>query len=429
MTFYEFDYWRLSIIFIITTLSFKWVLNIKNRRIKIWYVLLALFLFIYSGIGGSIEEVPSDYTTYYIIYVVTLGFSLFLFSKKRIKRDNAQQDTTILYYIDKYGSQIVLCYILFLLFDLAYPVQKLQLLINPPTPSLEGLHYSTFVEKESKDVITNTIYLIRNFLQPFFYLSLYKYRKNIIIVILLLLIPVYIDLCSRGIVGRGQMLLPLLIAFFSVYEILPPSKKKILVIGTLTLVPFVSYLLVQFSFMRIGASFRILSFGECMQILLGQEIAYPLHFSSYINSQETYIESYFLWLILLPFPGFMKFGYGDPQINLHFTQLVSGLDPSDMGFSICLPGIVGESLFVFGPNLFPIHAIIMAFIISKLSNYLSTQTSFRFLYYYVMLVFSYYINRGGTSSSYSFAFKQFIILIIVIAFIRNLRKPKRIVTK
>lgn len=150
-----------------------------------------------------------------------------------------------------------------------------------------------------------------------------------------------------------------------------------------------------------------------------QEIAYPLHFSSYIRKSGKLITDYILWIILLPLPGFLKFGYGDPQINLKFTELVTGMSPSDMGFSICLPGLVGESIFIFGDYLFPIHAIIMAYIISKLANYLKNYSAYRYLFFYVMLVFSYYINRGGTMSAYSFAFKQFIILILAIYFIKQ----------
>lgn len=424
MTFFEFDYTRLLIIAIITIISFKWIRSLGNTRIKTWYFLLGLFIFIYSGIGGAIKEVPNDYTVYYCVYVVVLGLFLCHFNRKNKHIVDASRNWILTAYIDKFGKSIILLYFVLLLFDLIYPVFKLQLLVSPPSPSLEGLHYTTFVEGNNMDFISAIIYNAKNIVQPFFYLSLYKYRKNIFRVLVLLLIPVYIDLCSRGIVGRGQMLLPLLICFFSLYEILSP-RKKLLIISCATLIPLLSYLLVQFSYMRIGATNQVLSIGDCMQLLLGQEIAYPLQFSSYIKASGNYIGDYIMWILLLPFPGFMKFGYGDPQINLHFTQLVSGLDPTDATFSICLPGLVGESIFIFGDILFPIHAIIMAFIISKLANYLCECNAYRYLFMYVMLVFSYYINRGGTASSYSFAFKQFLILIIFIFFLcKNYRHKK-----
>ena len=65
---------------------------------KVWYALVAFFIFIYSGVGGAIEEVKSEYVFYYAIYIVTLSLTLYFFNKKEIKKrtESSKKKQTIL---------------------------------------------------------------------------------------------------------------------------------------------------------------------------------------------------------------------------------------------------------------------------------------------------------------------------------------------
>lgn len=219
-------------------------------------------------------------------------------------------------------------------------------------------------------------------------------------------------------------MIPLVIILLVLYEKISPKKRKILIVGVTFALPVFCYLFVQFSSLRIGGTFEQISFTDSMQIIFGQEISYPTQFNDYRNLRsDVDIMDYIMWVILLPLPGFLKFGYGDPQINLKFTMLVSGLDPTMATFSICLPGMVGESLFVFGKYLFPLHAIIYAIIITILIKFLSKADAYKYLFFYVLTVFSYNICRGGTASAYSFAFKQFLIFLFFIYYLK--RKNRR----
>ncbi len=426
---HEYDNIRLVVIILLTLVSFLWVFRVSEYRVKVWYALVAFFIFIYSGVGGAIEEVKSEYVFYYAIYIVTLSLTLYFFNKKRNKEKNRieqeKTDYIVERFIDNNGAFFIILYFFLLLLDLVYPTFRLDLLISPPSPSLEDLHYNNFVVGNTKDGVSQLIYLLQQFVSPFFYLSLYKYRKNYKIILILLLFPVYIDLCNRGIIGRGESMIPFIIVFISSLEKLKPKNRKRLIIVSAGAIPFVCYAAVQFSFIRVGAGTVNISLTDSVQMIFGQEVAYPLHFNEYIGrGQAVSILDYILWIVLLPVPGFLKFGYGDPQINLMFTQMITGMDPTQMGFSICLPGLVGESIIVFGPLLFPVHAIIVGIIISVLIKYLSKCKSYEYLFYFATIIFSYSICRGGTSSAYSFAFKQFLVLVVFIYLLKKNRKYK-----
>ncbi|HML70031.1 MAG TPA: hypothetical protein PKA78_01550 [Macellibacteroides fermentans] len=423
---HDYDNLRLWITIIVSVIAFSWVYKIQTFKVKIWYSLLAAFILIYSGIGGAIKTVNSNYTFYYIVYIIVLSLTLKYFYKKNHLADNIlitrykNTDTLLTKWIDKNGNKFIILYFAMLLFDLVYPIFRLQLLINPPSPSLEDLHYKTFVLGNTKDSISQIVYLLQQFVVPFFYLSLYKYRNSTFKPLILLLLPVYIDLCNRGIIGRGQAMIPLVIVFLVIFEKVKPAKRTLLAVTSLIAIPFLSYTFVQFSQLRIGAYLLDISFGDSIQLLFGQEVGYPLLFNDYYGKgSPVSITEYILWIILLPLPGFLKFGYGDPQVNMKFTMLVTGLDPSQSGFSICLPGLVGESLITFGQYLFPLHAIILGTIVSYLIKYLSKYDSYKFIFFYVATIFSYNICRGGTASSYSFVFKQFIILLLFIYYLKK----------
>ncbi len=426
---YSYDYYRLAFIVLVTFLSFYWVKKVRSIRIKIWYVLMALFIFIYSAIGGAISEVNSLYCLYYAIYVASLGGTLAWFYKRKIKAYDIKviSEGSSEIFLPKTASRlIIIFYFLTLLFPLVYPEFKLGNLINPPTPSLEGLHYSKFVEGEQKDFISSIVYLISQLLLPFFYLCAYKYRKSPLKILLLFLLPVYLDLCNRGIFGRGEMMLPILIVGFGMFEEATPRVRRIIMIMAGVAIPIFSIILVQFAMLRIGRDLDFISATDAMQILFGQEIAYPLHFNEYYGAKTPLsIADYFLWLILLPFPGFLKFGYGDPQINLIFTIMVTGLDPTESLFSIALPGLTGEGIFVFGNYLFPLHAVILAILVSIMIKYLFCNNSYKYIFYYAALLFSYIVCRGGTMSAYSFFFKQFLLFVIVMYFVSGSKHKKK----
>lgn len=222
--------------------------------------------------------------------------------------------------------------------------------------------------------------------------------------------------------GREPMLM--LIVIVSMYIYNNTKHKQMLLITGILLVPLLGLFFVQYSFVRVGYGMEDISYGDAMNTLIEQESNYPLQFDSYYNKSGGYEGDYFEWLFLLPLPGFLKGGHGGALFNELFTNVSSNRYSWESGFSIALPGLVGESIFLF-KQFFFIHAIILSTSISLFVRYFEKYASFEFLYYYVLMRLSMGPARSGTQGPYSFIFKAALIFIILVSFIIKKKQYNR----
>lgn len=423
----HFDYKILILVIVTTLIIFSWIRKVANITQRVWYSLLVIFLLIYSGIGISLERANLDYLFYYYIYIITLSLTLLVFHKKfQKKRFNLNiNNSQILYIIDKYGGLIIYLYILLNITDLIFPVFRLQLLVSPPSPSLIN-HFNKYIEDVSINPISHSFYILRQFLLPFFYLSLYKYRNNYKKVLFILLFIVYINYCASGYVGRGEILVAFIVVLLPILSNASSKQRKILLFFGIIIIPFISYLLVQFSYIRLGSSRVEMTVLDSLELLFQQEISYPLLYDNYIGLTSNYgIGDYLLWITFLPLPGFLKFGFTNFDYIIEFSSKLSGLYAYENGFSIILPGIVGESIYIFGKLLFPFHAIILGLIMSFLMHFLSSNKMYQYLTFFFVIKFSYALCRAGTVSVYPMFFKYFLLFMLIIYMINNITRNNK----
>lgn len=409
------DYKVLAIVITTTILFFSWIRKVENITQRVWYSLLVFFLLIYSGIGTSIEGANLNYLYFYYIYIFTLSVTIY-YQYKKYKNQlfkTTIDDKKILLFIDNYGQFIINLYIILNIFDLLYPNFKLHLLVSPPLPSLDN-HFNKYIDDVNLDPISHSFYIFKQFLLPFFYLSLYKYRNNYKKVLFILLIILYINYCVSGYVGRGEILVAFIIVFLPMLSNASSKRRRFLLFGGIFFIPLIAYLLVQFSYIRLGSTTENMTIMEALGLLFKQEISYPLLYDDYISASTNYgIAEYLLWIVFLPLPGFLKFGLNNFDYIIEFSSNISGLYAYESGFSIILPGIVGESIYIFGKVLFPCHAILLGIIISFLMRYLSSSKIYQYLTFFFVIKFTYALCRAGTVSVYPMFFKYFLIFILI----------------
>jgi hypothetical protein len=135
-----------------------------------------------------------------------------------------------------------------------------------------------------------------------------------------------------------------------------------------------------------------------------------------------------LWLILLPLPGFLKFGYGSYFLNREFSVQILGVEPSDTTFFVVLPGVVGESIYVFGPFFFWVHAVILGLFIKFVIKTFTSSDVFTYLFFFCIVRFSFMLARAGTISVYPMMLKSFLILVIVCSLICK-NKQNNVISK
>lgn len=396
---------------LITLASFWWVFSLKDSLRKFFYLILAVFIYIYCGLGiGYATKSYLDYEVYYSIYVILLSFFLKIFCKSDIKmriRNNINSFST------RNSTLIFLIYFGMTLIPMISS-GEIGLLLNPPSVDLTHITEANDFEKNTFSGIFDSL---KNFVVPFVYLALYKYRDRPLIVILFLLLVNYIDYCQNAYIGRGTILAIILYIAIYLYHYFPRIRKGV-VISALSSVPIIVIFFVTYLSLRMGLSVDNLSFGDSLQALVESE-SYYYSFYYDITGEATYLFNYFVWFIMLPLPGFLKVFDINMNFNALFSAHVSGMSLGDIG-SITLPGLVNESLFIFGKYLFFMHAILLAWVISVFYNSLKRNEANFFVIIHTMITLCMFLPRGGTSGPYSGAIK-----ILFIFFLFNIFSPKK----
>ncbi len=400
-------------LFGITLISFWWVLSVKDNTFKVLCVLLAVFFFIYCGIGVGYMKTPNKYyMATYTVYVITFSIFLKLFMKRRIK---IPESYVINSFSEKWSKLIILVYLLFFIIPLIQS-GKIGNLINPPLPKLGDVIVETNFEENQVSSIFGTLI---NFTYIFYLLALSKYVKKPFILVALLILPTYIGYCRGGYIARSGAAYLITIVVFVLYHYYPRIRKAIIYCILLG-VPIVIVVFAAFVNYRLGADVEKRGVIESLNYLIQFESYFPQWYDGLQNGHSTYIPNYFYWLVTLPLPGFMKLFDININFNALFTSDVTGVQLSGVT-SIVLPGLVNEGVYIFGEVFFFIHAIIFAFIFSITYNTISSRENNYIALVSVMLQFSLLTARGGTFS-YAIAVKMLLVLFLFKLFFTTRRK-------
>lgn len=413
----DFDYYSLWGVVGITSLLALFVIRSMDKKQKIFFLLVYFFLLIYSGLGGALKSANKEYLFFFFSYISVLSLVLKKYDGKIVY--NREELVSLTSFLDLHYINIIIVFILLDLSTLIYPENKLFLLISPPTA--DNLNHD-FTDSGSGGIIEQIIYLLRTTLIPFFYWALYKLRNRKELLIGVLIIDMYIQFCANHYLARNQMLTAALLVFIPYFQSVSSKKKVAFIILTIVAIPFLSYFFYVYSFIRKGhgaIAYSGIDTNMAMQLLLGQEIGYPLYYDYFFEAPYNMIGQYFVWMLLLPLPGFLKFGYGLNKVNYSFSTAVTGLTPTDKGFGVLLPGLVGESIFMFGSYLFLLHALILGLIMKIVCNTLKQTESFTYIYYYFAVEFSFILGRAGTAAVYPRVAKSFFVFLVILYFIKS----------
>lgn len=411
----------LAVIFI--TIIEWWLVcrHFSSFTLKVVLLFAYVFICIYCGCGISLESCNPSYAFFYFAYI-TIMSCLFRIWIKESKME--KNEYFISSFLQKYGTHIIACYTFLNFIGLIYPEFKLTNLVSPPMPDVNTWLNSVYDEKEHS-MLETLRYLCSNTLMPFYYFSLYKYNSDKIKVAGILFFNLYISYCIEGNIGRSSVLVALLIIFLATLRDMPAKKRLTILLRVGIVAPIFLVAFYYYSLIRVGHDVdTTIGISDIVLMLFSQEINYPLWFDDYINGHSySSLYKYIEWFTLLPFPGFLKGDLGNYRLNAEFTYLVTGMIPGTTGFSIKLPGLVGEGLYVFGPLFFFLHATLYSFIYSKVVIFLSSNKMLSYLAFYYAILMSFDVARGGTISVYPHIVKHLIIFAIVIIWYK--KKMKR----
>ena len=362
--------------------------------------------FVYSGLGICLYNINSNYLFSYFLFgfVFIVSFS---FAAKRASK-------TKCYYYRQVNSKsflkgIAFLYWALLLLKVVYPISNINKLLHP-TFSLTGV----FSKAETSSIIE---YLSSTFMllfKPFYYVYLFKEKKPSTILFLLIL-EMYIGFALNGYIARSgfiSQVIFILIAFYvtriknkpssSVYDdkktLFSGIKRIIIVLFVLVLLS--SPVLLAVEFIRLGrtADSSMTILGSVDKIL-GQEISFPSSYDfcvAFHKGNEFF--RYVFYLIGLPFPkrifGAASSYYINQEFSIGFTGITYGAD----GFSIVLPGLLGEGFIICGPILFCIFALLIGYILGTITGHFekNKEMSIWSIYLAINILL---MCRGGSQSA------------------------------
>ncbi len=390
---------------IITVLEFAWFWGLKDKKRKVFYFFLILFIYIYNGLGLAYDSKDNSlYEVHYYGFMGLLSLSMYFFTKKEVK---IQTTENLFDFCQRYSIVIITIYFCFLLYPLVQNGHLLRL-INPPSTNLvDSFEKIDF----SKNLVSNYIASIKTFLTPLFWIALYRYVKKPFVVIFLYLMTHYIPYCDIAYISRGEMAFTAV--FIVIYlSIFYPSLRKKIIFGMLIIIPQIIIFFAEYVNIRLGQASENLDFGDSVTFLIKSETNYYSWFELVHKADVHYALNYLVWLITLPLPGFLKPFDLDFNFTALYTVYILDLPSSEDITSIALPGLVPESVFIFGNYWFFVHPLIFGWVFTMTYNTFSQDRRTFFAFLYMIMTICFLSGRGGTPGCYSGAIKYLFVVFL-----------------
>ena len=399
----ELDYLHLLFVLLPVIILYRLLLfKIYDKLEKVYVSIIFWGLYFYGGIGASSYEVGVDYTYYFLFFMAAFVF----FYRLRYNLPSMIRNSVTSFFVSKerslfvnslYSDIAIGAYIFVCFLFLLYPEFKLDNLIHPPVPNaFEALLDSVDTQTKEVDIISKLLFYIKLLISPLYFVALIRYTKKPLVLFLLLFVPLYFDYCSSDYIGRGMILMALMLFFFTVYMYNKKLRKPLL-FGSIILLPILLYAFYTYSIVRMGGDTDLNTGSNIIEELFYQEVNFPESFSTVVSSgKHIDFPGFIEWVVTLPFPKFMLGGVIQfPVINFDLAEIVTGFSRSDTGFWVKLTGYVTESYYIFGKNFFWIGALMVAFIAKTLFYLLRAIKGTEVFIIYTAIQFGFMYSRAG----------------------------------
>lgn len=432
--------WAVFIV-LITALVYQCIkpLIISPKNKLIWLIAI-VSVCVYSGVGIAYSTISKAYLIEYFIYIVVLGGSFAAFALMRISLEEGR-----IYLLFNFGEELtdsddtqfwesdftawvfkamLAIYFFFRIACLVYPVNKLFSL----SLTYDAANNLKNISGENTTIFTSAA----NYIRPFAYIGMAYAFKKVRYVGAALFADLLIILMYSGYVSRNYIICVLFIVLMLFYNndlndlfmTLSQKRQRIaLAIGILS--PIVLYMMIYLMTIRTVSSreWTILSF-------FSSEIDYPKHYSSIDQMAGTLMTGKDMLLHILdsfvpviPTPGYVA------NLNVIFSESISGITMDIPWFSVILPGILGEAKLIFGSGYFWVHAIIIAFMMSKIVAIVGNnkRTSILFYHYLTCVMKAARAGYAELSSTVMFNYIVFFVFIYTLKLLyANLQKYRTI---
>jgi hypothetical protein len=359
-------------------------------------------LWLYSGVGAAYTDVPEYYLLYYFGFLVVFAFAFWIFGIAFVHLSirSGQGLTRVLQNVNWHPIWpfIIWIYLLLYLMPLVYPDFRLPLLLAPMQPDLKKVWAAKWAIQEI-DVLLKLLDYAKVLLTPLFYIALFRYRQHIVRVVLVFLALYYLQYIANGYIGRSVIVMGLATIWIALWVDRPNHRRALMAI-MVALIPIVFVFAYYYSVIRIGGSLEGVTSLDAIVRTLEVETSFPSKVGIPIieSGERGDIAEYIRWILTLPIPKLLTGTIEGARINYEISEIVLGIAPGEKGWYVVLPGLVAESVYIYGQYFFWLHAVFIAFLAALVIRLMVRTPQLLFLLAYVVVIFAYTLNRGGISS-------------------------------
>lgn len=395
--------------------------SILNAR-GIWQRMLLFGFYsglcLYSGVGAAYSDVPNYYTIYYFGFLISFAFAFSLFrhffttlsirSGKVLQQHLHRVDTSRVWH------SIVFLFLFLHFIPLIYPEIKLHQLIFPPAPDLRSVFAARW-ESQEMDILRKLVDYACVLLTPFFYIALFRYRQRIMRLFLIIATLLYLQYVATGYIGRGTVLMAIGIIGLALW-VYYPKKRFYLTILALLAIPFILVGSYFYAIIRLGGTPTDIAPTQAALKIVESETSFPRNVGMPIieSIQRVDMKSYVTWILTLPIPKILTGEIKGARINYEISEIILERKRGQSGWYIVLPGLVAESIYIFGNYFFWLHAAFIAFLAVFLIRLLEKTPQLLFLNAFVVVTFSYHLNRAGISGPLPLVINGFLLFYVFV---------------
>lgn len=386
-------------------------------------LLLQGALFINSGVAIAYYDVPVWFLGYHFGFLFAcLGAFLFFWkisgrlawyvaSRVELARPFCESPRFVF-------SVLGLFYFV-LLSSLIYPEFRLSLLFEIRPPDLRAAFAERF-ESVERGGLEAVFRYIRLLLFPFVFIAFYRFRDRPKFILLLVFLLLYIHYVDKQYVARGTVLLFILSVSLFYFIEYPRARKWLLILG-FSAIPVLGVLLEFWMVVRLGGVYEFRGVWASLERILIMQTSFTRDAGLILieSGLQVDLQKYFAWLLTLPIPKALIGQVDGARVNLEISEIVLGVQRGAPGFYVILGGVVAESVYIFGRELFWIHGLILGGFGAVLIRVLSEVRYFGFLAAWTIVFFSYKLPGAGVGAVLPPLINEYLLLYIFMAYAVN----------
>lgn len=414
--------WALVIV-AITVFVYKIIRQfVYGKKNKLVWLVSIVSVCVYSGIGIAYSAIDKKYIVDFFIYILVLGISFAAFSAVHFFTMNGHpyactrpevietkdKEFWNSDFAQKAFTSFLILYFLFRFASLVYPVNKLSSL---------SITYNAINNLKNISGANSSIFIsLAAYIKPLAYIGMFYALKKVRSVAALLGLDLLITLLYSGYLTRNLIICALFIVLLLYFNndlsdsfISLSKKKKRIVITISILGPIVLYMMIYLMNIRTTGrdSWTIMSF-------FSSEIDYPKYYATIqvmggqlMTPKDMFLHILDSFVLFIPTPSYTA------NLNVIFSERVSGVKMTMSWFSVLLPSIMGEAELIFGRAFLWIHAIIIGFMMSIIGRLIGDNQKKIILFYYYLTCVMKTARAGYAELSSTVMFNVIIMVLLV----------------